>query len=384
MNLIQSLFAEIVNLVQSVFSEIMVILTLAPWVTVMILFYLAIKALQVRRFAANITSKFLFYIMGLLFSSTLIYGIVTTIQIVKNDKVIGEQLHFFAGYLILATLIIIIGQSRGQKILIGHAQKNYLIQSDYFQKTANLMERDAIFADLMWRYALYESLGKELSEPEQMLKLLDTLARTASKSQGFEFDDYSTWLSYNLSKIVEYFGPVHGYGTPRHRLSIITYPFKALLKKSRVYYQAVNDLVTVGYLTFFLDILIPIAAWIGFQFAPQFNTETYEKRVLLMLVGILWIFKAEFFGSIIGNHFSSIIDQQRAISYGQKVKTPVRNNFIQSAAFSTGLSMIAVSVGTFSENAYSKVELSFALIAAFILIFSALQSIFNFKLRPLN
>jgi len=94
-----------------------------------------------------------------------------------------------------------------------------IFRNPFFRAAVELMKRDATFAHQIWQLCYLDRTGEYLYSSTLYNKLAEELGQKLAKCYGFDSDEVSQWLCYNVCDIVDYFSAFHKYGNILHKAS---------------------------------------------------------------------------------------------------------------------------------------------------------------------
>lgn len=246
--------------------------------------------------------------------------------------------------------------------------------SPFFAATIELIRRDADFADKIWH--LYTN---EAARPDQ---LRHELGVKISRVFDLDADEAARWLSYHVEDVVEYYGAHYPYGGHLHKRSGAALLIR-IIKNGRIPSRSELSTSLVTLCNMFFTVLCPLLFLCGaLQSQPVFP---WVDRPYFMGGGIVIMVLAKISKIDIKNprqfRFTSEMERRYGFKFIRRIfgpSTPLRVSLSSEVIGGIGKNAVFYAAGTFLNEAYTVLELIFAIIAGMGFLYDILNYIYIF------
>ncbi len=248
-----------------------------------------------------------------------------------------------------------------------------IFRNPFFRAAVELMKRDATFVHQIWQLCYLDRTSEYLYRPTPYNKLAEELGQELAKCYGFDSDEVSQWLCYNVCDIVDYFSAFHTYGNIPHKASGLASFFRCIFLEHIIPSKNELDTILPVVSNLFFTILCPFFSFLlGAILMRPIIPGTY--RIFYMVFGLALIIIAKFTTAAYKHPRGGYEEEQmRRRMGGRGIITPLRIFLSAEAIEGIGKGAIFYAVGTFIHEAYSIWELIIAFITGAIILFEIIR-----------
>lgn len=255
-----------------------------------------------------------------------------------------------------------------------------IFRNPFFRAAVDLMKKDAVFADNMWKLCYLDRTEALLHSPIELSGLADELGQKLAKYYGFDSDEFSLWLSYNVCDVVDYFSTFHRFGYIPHKASGVSSFFRCIFLERRIPSKDELDAILPVVCNLFFTILCPLFSLLGaISMRP---TVTGIDRIFFMTFGLGLIVMAKFSTAAYKHPLGGYGEEQmRRRMGGRGIITPLRAYLSAEAIEGIGKVWVFYAIGTFLHEAYTIWEFIVAFITGAIIFFEIMKYATSYKIK---